>query len=63
MSVCCYSISEKVWQNLPADVREAMTQASEEIAASVSKWQDNRTMEVVSSYEKQGMQINRLQGG
>ena len=62
MSVACYSISERVWQKLPADVREAMTKANEEVAPAFAKWQDNRTMEVGSSYEKQGLQISRLQG-
>jgi len=47
-------------QKLPADVREAMMKASEEIIAAVAKYLDGQVTQNVSSFEKQGMQINRV---
>lgn len=55
-----YSISEKVWQTLPADVQEAMTKASEEMWRLIAKYQDDQVANLVSEFEKEGMQINRL---
>jgi len=37
-----------------------MTKASEEIVASATKWQDDETMRIVSTFEKAGVKINRL---
>ena len=59
-SVPGYAILEQTWQRLPVDVREAMTKASEEIVASATKWQDDETMRIVSTFEKAGVKINRL---
>ena len=59
-STWSYSISEQSWQKLPADVREAMTKASEEMIPVITKYQDDQTIQVASSFEKQGVQIKRL---
>ena len=55
-----FTIMEDRLQKLPADVREAMMKASEEIIAAVAKYLDGQVTQNVSSFEKQGMQINRV---
>jgi TRAP-type C4-dicarboxylate transport system substrate-binding protein len=55
-----YAISEQLWQKLPGDVREAMIRAREEIITAITKYQDDQTILLASSFEKQGVQINRL---
>ena len=47
-------------QKLPADVRNAMTKATEETVARVCKYQDDQVAQVVVDFEKKGVKINRL---
>jgi len=54
-----YAITEQTWQKLPADVREAMTKASEEIVTSLTKYVDDEDIQTASFFEKAGVMINR----
>ena len=62
MSVPGYAITEQRWQKLPADVREAMTKATEEIIVSMTTWQETETLKLASAFEKGGMQIHKISG-
>jgi len=59
-SVPAWAILETTWQKLPADVREAMTRANEEIAASVLNYEQEETNRIIADFEKGGMKIYRL---
>lgn len=54
------SINEKVWQQLPQDIKDALLQAAEEARANLSNADDKNNQEAVKDIESKGIKVNRL---
>src|SRR5699024_6835338 len=53
-------INESVWQSLPDETKDAMEQASREIAISQAESQEAETTEVEGLFEEEGMVTPKL---
>ncbi|MEH7177975.1 TRAP transporter substrate-binding protein [Neobacillus vireti] len=54
------AINENVWKKLPENVKEAITQAGDEVTASNAKIQDEQNKEVIEQWKSNGVKIHQV---